>query len=189
MGRKGVLMLLLALSAVVCCSCESSQMYVAGGAGGLYNRYNLHYVAERGHNRGSFANWTQYPGHDFVPYNSKLTVEPAGRRIYFITDDNMRIVWEYNPDRMMMSTRKYVNLIMSPTPVSYEGLSEVDRRGIEAGEAMVGMSKQGVLVALGYPAKHRTPSLEQNRWVYWKGRRNYYVVEFDDSGNVASIVN
>ncbi len=188
MERKGALMLLLALSVVVCCSCESSEMFVAGGASSLYNRYNLHYITERGQNRGSFANWTQYPGHDFVPYNSKLWVDPSGRRIYFTTDNGVSIEWEYNPDRMMMSAWEYVNLIMSPTPVSYEGLSEVDRQGIEAGRAMVGMSKQGVLVALGYPAKHRTLSLEQDRWVYWKGRHNAYMVEFDDSGKVVSIV-
>jgi hypothetical protein len=189
MGRRSAWRLLPALLVVVCCSCESSQMSATGGDGRLYTRYNLHYVTERGKNKGSYANWTQYPGHDFVPYNSKLRVEPTGRRIYFITNDNMRIEWEFNPDRMMMSSREYVNLIMSPTPVSYEGLSDVDRQGITAGMAMVGMSKQGVLVALGYPAKHRTPSLEQNRWVYWKGRHNYYVVEFDESGNVAAIVN
>jgi hypothetical protein len=96
-------------------------------------------------------------------------------------------MFETNPGRMGMSSSEYVALITSPTPVTYEDLSDVDRQGIQAGKALVGMSKQGVQIALGYPARHRTPSLDDNRWTYWKGRHDTYAVEFDGSGKVAGI--
>jgi hypothetical protein len=66
-------------------------------------------------------------------------------------------------------------------------LNDADREGIQAGKAMVGMTKQGVLIALGYPARHYTQSLEQDRWTYWKNRYNKYAVFFDESGTVAQI--
>ena len=153
----------------------------------FYNRYNLHYVAEGGKNKGSYANWTEYAGHDFVPYNSRLTISIAGRRITFTTGTGKKIDWEFNPSRMGMSAREYVEMITSPNPVTYDNLSSVDVEGIQAGKVKIGMSKEGVLVALGYPAKHRTPSLDENRWVYWMGRHDSYAVHFDSDGKVDSI--
>jgi hypothetical protein len=94
-------------------------------------------------------------------------------------------MFEINPDAWGCP-RQYIDLITSPTPVAYDDLSDVDRQGIEAGKALVGMSKEGVKIALGYPARHRTPSLEDNRWTYWRGRHDTYVVEFDADGKVVS---
>jgi len=52
----------------------------------------------------------------------------------------------------------------------YEGFSKSERRNIKMGEIEVGMSKEAVLMAYGYPPAHRTPSLESDQWVYWINR-------------------
>ncbi len=186
---RGWMALWLCFVVVACCSCASDEASSQARDEGVYTRYNLHYVAEKGMLLGSFANWTDWPGHGFVPYNSRVRAETWINRIRFQTDTGLTIMFEVNPGRMGMSPSQYIDLITSPTSVTYEDLSDVDRQGIEAGKAMVGMSKQGVQIALGYPAKHRTPSLEDNHWTYWKGRHNTYVVEFDAGGKVASITN
>lgn len=59
-------------------------------------------------------------------------------------------------------------------------LSEVDRRGIEQGTALPGMTKQGVIFAMGYPPDHATPSLEAAAWTYWRNRARRMVVHFSD---------
>ena len=198
MRAKGCLALLLGLLVVVCISCETDEAYSTAGEEGapatssqrgmLYTRYNLHYIFQRGVNKGSYANWTDYTGHDFLPYNTPLRARPSGKRIYFTTEAGLAIEFEIDPGRMGMSASEYLNLITSPTPVSYDGLSDIDRQGIEAGKAMVGMTKEGVKIALGYPAAHRTPSPDQNNtWTYWKSRHDTMAVEFDSSGKVASI--
>ena len=105
----------------------------------VYNRYNLHYIFDRGVNKGSYANWTLSAGHDFVPYNTRLQAHPSGDRIRFVTDEGLAIIYEINPGRMGMSAVQYVDLVTSPTLVSYEGLSDVDREGIQAGKAMVSL--------------------------------------------------
>ena len=58
-------------------------------------------------------------------------------------------------------------------------LSDVDRRGIHTGQALVGMTKQGVIFAIGYPPKSHTPSTDGNAWRYWHSRFDTFLVYFD----------
>ncbi len=192
MAAKGWTTLWLGILGVVCGSCAPYAHYEALGAWPtetVYTRYNLHYISEMGLHRASYANWTQHVGHRVLPYNTRVRARIHESGIFFlVADTGMEIGLEYNAGRMGMSAWDYFNLITSPTPVAYDDLSEVDRQGIAAGKAQTGMSKQGVLVALGYPATHQTPSLDWNRWMYWKGRRGSYTVEFDHDGNVVRII-
>jgi len=61
-------------------------------------------------------------------------------------------------------------------------LSEVDQAGIQKGSASIGMSKQSVMYALGYPPRHVTPDLDALRWTYWKNRFIRMTVTFDEAG-------
>lgn len=65
-------------------------------------------------------------------------------------------------------------------PEALRNLSAVDQAGIRAAKADVGMSKAAVLLAIGYPPQHRTPSLEDNLWTYWKNRFDRFVLEFQN---------
>jgi hypothetical protein len=49
------------------------------------------------------------------------------------------------------------------------------------------MRKSAVIVALGYPPKHKTPSLEANQWRYWSSRFGSFLVHFQDD-KVSQIV-
>jgi hypothetical protein len=167
---KKMLVILLLLSLVFACSsCGGNR--IAGTENGVYNRYNLHYISVKGGLIGSYANWTSAPGHGFVPYNTKFYVRELSRKKFqFVTSDGLTIIWAYDSTNMGMSPAEYIKLITSPTPINYEGLSDIDRQGIAAGKAMVGMSKQGVMIALG-----------------WKNRFTKRKVIFDDKGKVTSI--
>jgi hypothetical protein len=68
-----------------------------------------------------------------------------------------------------------------------EQLSEIDRKGIFQGKVFPGMSRQGVIYALGYPPVSKTPYLETRRWWYWRSRINRLYVEFDHNGMVVNI--
>jgi hypothetical protein len=67
-------------------------------------------------------------------------------------------------------------------------LPAIDRQGIEQGKALVGMGKRGVVLAMGYPPPHATPSLDADRWVYWTNRMNRIAVTFQD-GRVSGVQN
>jgi len=70
-----------------------------------------------------------------------------------------------------------------------DALPKIDREGVRLGKAMVGMSKRGVVFAMGYPPPHVTPSLDADRWFYWTNRFNKVAVLFDEGGRVLAIEN
>jgi hypothetical protein len=72
-------------------------------------------------------------------------------------------------------------------PAALQTLSEIDRRGVSLGKPLVGMSKQGVIFAMGYPPLEATPSLDSKRWIYWLSRFDVEAVEFDDTGHVTLV--
>ena len=74
----------------------------------------------------------------------------------------------------------------STNKVDLSPFSDVEKKGITAGEVRVGMSKRAVVVAIGYPPKHKTPSLDSNQWRYWRNRFATFVVHFEDD-KVSSI--
>lgn len=190
MRTRGWMALGLSLMVSACCSCRSGE---TGGTtpreGGLYSRYNLHYYSRKDVNVASYANYTNCPNHALLPYNTKFKVGSWGKGFKLtVAGTGMVILFEYRSTNMGgMSAQDYVNLIMSPTPVSYSGLTPEDLEGIKAGKAMMGMTKEGVKIALGYPAKNKTPSTDLNTWVYWKGRMNTLTVNFGENGKVASL--
>jgi outer membrane protein assembly factor BamE (lipoprotein component of BamABCDE complex) len=50
---------------------------------------------------------------------------------------------------------------------------------IEQGAVEPGMTREQVLMALGYPPAHRTPALEASPWHYWQNRWHQFLVVFD----------
>lgn len=59
---------------------------------------------------------------------------------------------------------------------------------IATGKALEGMTKQGVVYALGIPPRHVTPSLDADTWKYWTNRYGTFNVEFNEKGIVSRIV-
>jgi hypothetical protein len=189
MRTKGWMALVSSFMVVACCSCASHETSGKSNEGGLYSRYNLHYYSLKGSNHAGYANYTDCPNHAFLPYNTAFKAGSwrSGFRLTAV-ETGLQIYFEFKSAGMGgISTQDYIDLIMSPTPVSYSGLTAEDLEGIKAGRAMIGMTKQGVMVALGYPAKSKTPSTDGNAWVYWKGRFNMLTVHFGDNGKVESL--
>ena len=59
--------------------------------------------------------------------------------------------------------------------------AEVDktRRMIEDGTVSVGMTREQVLMAIGYPPADRTPALDAPTWKYWASRGDTFEIYFD----------
>jgi hypothetical protein len=66
-------------------------------------------------------------------------------------------------------------------------LSDLDRDGIELGVAEVGMSREGVIYAMGYPPAGATRDLRSKVWRYWRNRFASFTVEFDADGHVSRV--
>lgn len=59
---------------------------------------------------------------------------------------------------------------------------------IREGRVERGMTREQVLLSLGHPPTHRTPSLDGQEWTYWYNRWMTFRVVFDDQGVVANFI-
>jgi hypothetical protein len=156
----------------------------------MYLANNIHVQEhKRDEYRASYSNWTN-PGknHLVIPVNTPVSIGRFARGFSIITQTtNKTIYFEYSEKNMGMSSDQYIALITSVKPVQLDQLSAIDQKGIRDAKAYVGMTKNGVRIALGYPAAHRTPSLENNTWTYWTDRFRAIKIQFDNKGIVQSI--
>lgn len=162
--------------------------------GPRYLRYNVH-VQDQMDRRGehvykaSYSGWVDaLPPVFLLSAGSEVVIGPLRNGFTLRGKNDARVInFEYQEKYMGISAEEYIDRITSPTPVSLAGLSQVDLEGVKTGKALVGMSKQGVLTTLGLPPTHKTPSLDDNSWTYWKDKYRTLVVEFDGTGTVRNI--
>lgn len=175
------------LFALVCVIVSVGSAAAAGEA--VFNKYNIHAQDLRGHIKASYANYIDPgAGHLIIPAGTEMVIAKLSRKLIVLRlQDGRRIEFEFHEQRMGMSANEYVQLITSPVPVSLDKFSSVDKEGISQGKCLEGMSKAGVMTALGYPAAHRTSSPEANTWVYWTNRFGTRQVTFNDQGKVIGV--
>lgn len=64
---------------------------------------------------------------------------------------------------------------------AFTSLTAEEQKRVKEGVIATGMSKKAVVMAYGYPPGNRTPSLEQDKWVYWISRFTTRAVYFNDN--------
>jgi hypothetical protein len=152
-----VLLVLLAPFAAAC-----------GGGYALTQPDQTYYLQTnlRATSRGVVSSVLGWRGTDVVPVCTPVRVtEIESRRILFEDAET--------GERFQYVLHRSTRLGVEEHFARYFGTScapEVDAadlRGIEEGLVEVGMTRAGVLVALGYPPEHRTPSLTDATWTYW----------------------
>jgi hypothetical protein len=166
---------------------EAKKGYILEGP--VFLKVNIHYQNNGKDSKASYANYTNPGvGHKILAVNTPVQIKGWKRGFIIVnTETNEEILFEYGEARMQMSTEEYLNKITSSTKVDLSKLSEKDMKGVNEGIASAGMTKNGVMMALGYPATHRTPSLDSNTWIYWANRFKTIAVTFDDNGVVTAI--
>ena len=107
----------------------------------------------------------------------KFLAVDGGREYAYIFHNSMR-------DSVPKHLDKYFGTSCDKSKV--QKMSKIDQEGIKTGQATEGMTKQGVILAIGYPPEHVTPTTEGNAWRYWKNRFGTMVVHFAD-GKVVRI--
>lgn len=156
-----------------------------------YTKYNSHTQSKDGKTyKASYANYTNPgQGHVIIPAGTEILIIDKSRKSFTFKFDNgtKKVIYEFHKKRMGMSLDEYLGKITSIEPVSFEGLSAQDKKGLAEGKAYKGMSRDGVLCALGYPATHRTPSLDSTSWIYWTNRFGTIAVDFDAQGLVSGM--
>jgi len=170
--RRTVSALALSLSGAACATLPDS-----------YTCCNLHYD----YDRISDANWRNLP---MIPAGAKIRVVEYGlnRATVEIDGKPIRIAHEYGRDRE--SVESYVaKLVVQDDPKArIAACSPEVQRAIFDGVVVRGMTREQVLLAVGYPPTHRTFTLESNVWHLWASRAGRYEVHFNSDGTVERLV-
>ena len=124
-----------------------------------------------------------------IPVCSKVTLlELSTKRLRFRVEATGRTYDYFNHGAAAEPFQDHLTRYFGyECPAAVASLVEPDKRGVLLGKAMPGMSKQGVVLAMGYPPLHVNPSLDSNRWIYWTARFAKEAVVFDDTGHVLAV--
>lgn len=161
-----------------------AQGYHLVGAPEVYTQVNLHPDENR---RRLYSVNYQQPG--LLPLCTRVRIESVtakdmaftlaegGRTYAYIFHNSLR-------DPVAKHLDRYFGATCNKAKV--DRLSKVDREGVLAGQVSSGMSKEAVILAIGYPPEHATPNLDASAWKYWKNRFNTFLVHFE-GGKVSRI--
>lgn len=100
----------------------------------------------------------------------------------------LTIVHSYGLDQE--SAQQYFGKILVPTDphTTFAAYPRDVQAAITDGRVEIGMTKEQVIMSLGYPPTHRTASTALNTWVYWQNRWVTYQVQFAADGTVSGFV-
>lgn len=180
-----LLISLLALGAVACqkrLSPEEESRVQALVGKTMYTQTAFHH--EKGRHRT-----TNYQRGALVKINTPVKIiEIAGREAIVELPTGERVTILNHEDHTGKSIVQIVERMFSPTKVNLSKFTSMERRNIEDGEVAVGMRKDAVIHAMGYPPVTYTASTENDQWRYWKHRYDTVMVHFKN-GKVSRIEN
>ena len=149
----------------------------------VYTLVNLHPDEQ---NSRLYAVNYQLPG--LIPLCTEVKLEKLGRKklVFTVPDRGFREYTYYYHKAAAEPFDKHLTLFFGTTcnKNKVAQLSKKDQEGISKGVALPGMTKQGVLYAMGRPPKHVNPTLDTLEWMYWRNKFGRRAVMFDANGIV-----
>jgi len=149
----------------------------------LYTCCNIYYesaeVADANYHTGST-----------LPFGSPVVVEKMTSDSVTFASGVTKLTLGHTYGQAQESISQYVDKILVPADphLRFSAFPKAVQSVIQDGRIEIGMTKEQVLMSLGYPPTHRTQSTDLNTWVYWYNRWATYNVIFNDQGVVQSIV-
>ncbi|MBA2689191.1 MAG: hypothetical protein H0U63_00105 [Burkholderiales bacterium] len=147
-----------------------------------YTCCNLHYERDW-INDGNYA---QYP---MIPAGTPAKVLSYGRYRANLDLNGKQIGLGQDYGRAQEPLEKFVQKYIVPTdpkPKIASYPADV-REAIRLGKVMKGMTKEQVIVSIGYPMTSETPSLDSPVWKYWVSSFAGYNLLWDSNGRVREI--
>jgi hypothetical protein len=123
-----------------------------------------------------------------LPAGTPLRHDGYGRQRVHVIIDGKRFTIGNDYSRTLKLdefARRYI-VAEDPRP-KIAALPPAVRAAIEAFKVAPGMTREQVIMAIGYPMTSENPSLEAAEWRYWLHSFNPFVVRFDASGRVATV--
>ena len=174
----GLLLLLATAVAMAAGGCRRAGPTIKYPIGSmLYTQTNLHPDEARG-----TLSSVNYQQQGLIPLCTPIRLDDVNRReMRFTTLSNGR-QYRYEFHRSLREpVDVHMDLYFAPgCDDSWQStLGEADQAGIRDGRIYEGMTRRGVILAIGYPPSHATPNINDSVWRYWSNRMNTFEVHFN----------
>jgi hypothetical protein len=124
---------------------------------------------------------TNYWRGTLVPINSKVTLISLDNKNMVLRLANGETVKVENVENFSKrSMAEIAHNLLTAQPVPIETFDAATARAIKNGVMKIGMTKEQVVMARGYPPGHKTSSLDMDTWTYWTGRFVVQTIVFTD---------
>lgn len=141
------------------------------------------------HHEGDWISDSNYAELPMIPAGSAITVKGYGRNYASadIAGKPMRLGLDYG--REQQTVEQFVDkIVVAEDP--HKQLATWPPKiqdAIRAGKLLPGMTREQVLMAVGYPMANETSSLDSKLWRYWTSSYSPYQVLWSDQGLVSEI--
>ncbi len=125
---------------------------------------------------------TNYWRGTLVPINSKITVVVAtpSKLVLEIEETGETVKVDNVAKYTKCDMREISRRMLSADPIDLDDCDEAMANAIKSGTMRLGMTKDEVLMARGFPPAHKTPVLRSDRWQYWPSRVVVQTLVFAD---------
>lgn len=127
-------------------------------------------------------------GKTLIPLGTPLKFTGYGRyRVYVEIDGKRQAIGnDYSRDlKMEQFAARYI-LAGNPRDKLKSAPAKI-RQAVESAKLAKGMTREQVLMAVGYPVTSENPSFDAKIWKYWLWSFSPYTVFFDDKGRVTKV--
>jgi hypothetical protein len=144
-----------------------------------YTCCNLHFDKDR----ISDANWTHAP---MILAGAPIRVLSYGTNEANVEIDGKPFVIAHEYGRKQETVGQFVRkIVVASNPAKkIAGWPEPVRNAVRTGTVVNGMTREQVILSVGYPPTHRTPSLDAPVWNHWQSRAGRFEVYFGADGKV-----
>ena len=127
-------------------------------------------------------------GKTLIPLGTPLKFTGYGRyRVYVEIDGKRQALGnDYSRDLTKESFAARYIQAANPRDKLASAPAKV-RKAVESAKLAKGMTREQVVMAVGYPVTSENPSLEANVWKFWLWSFSPFTVYFDDQGRVAKV--
>ena len=151
------------------------RMHVQGADGIVYTQTNMHAA------RNGQVSSVNYTGTTRIPICTPVRIGRINARQMRFTNAQTGQRYVYVMHRSARTPiDQHVQRYFGTGCPDISTMSPEDQSGIQSGQVYQGMTKQGVIMAVGYPPEHRTQSLNEDVWRYWRTRMGSYEVYFSN---------
>jgi hypothetical protein len=147
-----------------------------------YTCCNLHFS-------GDWASDLNYSADTRIPAGTPIKIVDYGRwrLITEVGGKKLRIGLDYG--RRQETLAQYARKLTVDKDLRFRlaAFPAIVQDAIRAAKVLPGMSKEQVVMAVGFPARHETPSVDAASWKFWHTSRIPYTVHFDERGRVKDV--